>query len=427
MKLAEQYELNEQYEEAYLEYKKELLHNSADIEMYTKLAHLALILEKKEDAKVYYTKILEIDPTSILAYEQLIDLYINEDKFKYYFLRGNMHGLQQMLSHAKNDYKKAIDNAKDNTEALPARYLLAGICEEQEKFQEAIDNYLRIADDDENNHTVFLKLAELYEKTEGIVSAILILERAVNENGYKEFEEILAGYYIRNSQPKEALKITKNDLTKARALMDLANNDEAFSILENCKNNNKDNPLLYSLYAQYYYQKDMHTEAFIEIEKYEKLMPNSPLIYQMRALVYEKMNDSFNEHLNWAKYNMVKGNKDVALNEYLIAYQFNDSDTDLIETIASLLESLNDFTKACEFYEILLNIEPNNKNALQKLAIFRDSIGDYTAAFNYLEKLKEISPREQFVIDNYDSYKNRAENGAGLSGFFKSIFGKRMG
>lgn len=427
MKIAEQYELNEQYEEAYLEYKKELLHNKTDIEMYIKLAHLALILEKKDEAKAYYAKILELDPTSILAHEQLIDLYYDEDKFKYYLLRGNMHGLQQMLSHAKSDYKKAIDNAKDNIEALPARYLLAGICEEQEKYQEAIDVYLIIADDDENNPKIFLKLAELYEKTEGIISAILILERAVNENGYKEFEEILAGYYIRNSQPQEALNITKNDLTKARALMDLNENDKAYSILNNCADNYKTNPQIYSLYAQYYYQKNMSNEAFEEIEKYEKLMPNSPLIYQMRALVYEKMKDSFNEHLNWAKYNIVKGNKDVALNEYLTAYQFNNSDANLIETIAGLLENLNDFTKACEFYELLLNIESNNTNALEKLAIFRESIGDYSGAFNYIEKLKSISPRDKFVLDNYDNYKNKAENGSGLMGFFKSIFGKRMG
>ena len=111
----------------------------------------------------------------------------------------------------------------------------------------------------------------------------------------------------------------------------------------------------------------------------------------------------------------------------MTAYQFNSSDANLIETIASLLESLNDFTKACEFYESLLNIEPENTNALQKLAIFRDSIGDYVAAFNYLEKLKEISPRDKFVLDNYEAYKDRAENGSGLCGFFKSIFGKRMG
>ena len=119
MKLAEQLELDEKYEEAYAEYKKELPHKQGDIELLTKLAHLALILEKKDEAKAYYGRILEVDPSSILAHEQLIDLFANEDKFKYYLLRGNLHALQQQVSYAKSDYKKAIEHAKDQTEALP--------------------------------------------------------------------------------------------------------------------------------------------------------------------------------------------------------------------------------------------------------------------------------------------------------------------
>ena len=427
MKLAEQLEIDEKYEEAYAEYKKELPHKANDIELLTKLAHIALILEKKEEAKAFYGKILEIDPSSILANEQLIDLFVHEDKFKYYLLRGNLHALQQQVSYAKSDYKKAIDSAKDQIEALPARYLYAGIAEEQGKYQEAIDEYLKISDYDEKNPVIFLKLAELYEKTEGIIAAIEILERGRKDYNYKEFEEILAGYYIRNSQPEKSLELTKNDLTKARALMDLGKNDEAFEILNKVKDQYKGQTLIHSLLAQYYFQKGMKDEAFKEIDEYAKIDSNSPLIYQMRALIYEAEGDSFNEHLNWGKYNTLKGEKEVALNEYLAAYQFNNEDIDLVETIAVQLETLKDQTKASEFYEKLIELEPNNSNALEKLAKFRDSIGDYVMAFNYIDKLKSINPRSQFVSENYDSYKDRAENGGSFMNFIKSIFGKRMG
>ena len=427
MKLAEQLEMNEKYEEAYAEYKKELPNKSGDIELLTKLAHLSLILEKKDEAKIYYGKILEIDPANILAYEQLIDLFVNEDKFKYYLFRGNLHSLQQQFSYAKSDYKKAIDNAKDQEEALPARYLYAGLVEQQEKYQEAIDEYLKIADYDEKNPVVFLKLAELYEKTEGIIASIEILERGLKESGFKEFEEILAGYYIRISQPEKALKLTQNELTKARALMDLGKNDEAFEILNKVKNNFQGQAIIHSLLAQYYFQKGMFEEAFGEIDEYAKIEPNSPLIYQMRALIYESKEDSFNEHINWGKFNILKGDKEVALNEYMIAYQFNNKSIELIETIANLLEVLKDNTKACEFYERLIELEPKNTSALEKLAVFRDSIGDYRGAFEYIEQLKAVSPRNQFALDNYESYKDRAENGGSLMSFFKSIFGKRMG
>jgi tetratricopeptide (TPR) repeat protein len=426
MKLAEQLEMNEKYEEAYAEYKKELPNKNEDIELLTKLAHLSLILEKKDEAKIYYGRILEIDPANILAHEQLIDLFVDDDKFKYYLFRGNLHSLQQQYSYAKSDYKKAIDNAKDQEEALPARYLYASLLEQQEKLQDAIDEYLRIADYDEKNPIVFLKLAELYEKTEGIIASIEILERGYKENGFKDFEEILAGYYIRNSQPDKALKLTQNDLTKARALMDLNKNDEAFEILNRIKENFKGQALIHSLLAQYYFQKGMSEEAFREIDEYAKIEPNSPLIYQMRALIYESKNDSYNEHVNWGKFNILKGDKEVALNEYLTAYQFDNKNIELIETIANLLEILKDQTKACEFYEKLIDLEPTNSNALEKLAIFRDSIGDYRGAFEYLEQLKAIDSRNKFVTDNYESYKDRAENGGSFMSFFKAIFGKRM-
>ena len=427
MKVAEQLEMDEKFEEAYAEYRKELPHKQGDVELLTKLAHLALILDKKEDAKAYYGRILEIDPPNILAHEQLIDIFANEDRFKYYLLRGNLHSLQQQFSHAKSDYRKAIDNAKDQEESLPARYLLAGLCEGQEKYQEAIDEYLKISDYDEKNQAIFLKLAELYEKTEGIVASIEILERGRQDRGFKDFEEILAGYYIRNSQPEKAFEYTKNDLTKARALMDMEKNEEAFEILNRVKDNYKDSPLIHSLLAQYYFQKGMKDEAFGEIDEYAKLAPNSPLIYQMRALIYEKEGDSFNEHLNWGKYNILKGEKDVALNEYLTAYQFDNSNSELIETIATQLEGLKDYTKACEFWERLADIEPKNTTALQKLAVFRDSIGDYTGAFDYMQRLKEVDPRNAFVNDNFEKFKDRAENGGSLMSFFKNIFGRRLG
>ena len=426
MNLAEQLEQNEKYEEAYAEYKKMLAKKADDIELLTKLAHLAMILEKREDAKTYYAKILELDPPNILAHEQLIDLFCNEDRFKYYLFRGNLHALQQQMSHARGDYKKAIEHAKDPKEALPARYLYAGLCEGQGKLNEAIDEYLKISDYDDNNPDVFLKLAELYEKTEGLAAAIQTLERGRKDRGFKGFEEILAKYYIRNSQPEKAYELTQNELTKARALFDMGKNEAGYDILMKNKSKYVNEKTFHSLLAQYYFQNDMYDEAFKEIDEYAKLDPNSPLIYQMRALIYEKKDDGFNEHVNWGKYNILRGERDVALNEYLTAYRYDDKDVDLIETIAALLEAEGDKTKASEFYERLADVDPKNKLALQKLAEFRESIGDNYGAIEYMDRLKEIDPRNQFVNDNYAKIKDAAENG-GLMSIFKKIFGKRMG
>lgn len=427
MNTAEQLEQSEKYEEAYAEYKKILMHKPDDVDTLTRIAHVALILNNKTEAKQYYARILEVDPSNIMAHEQLLDLFVDEDKFKYYLLRGNMHALQQQMSYANNDYKKAIAHAKDPQEALPARYLHAGLCEGQEKYQEAIDEYLRIADYDDKNPMVYVKLAELFEKTEGIISAIQTLERGKRDNGFTEYDEVLAGYYIKNSQPEKALAITKNDLTKARALFDMGDNAKGYEVLMSVKDKYQNNQVFYSLLAQYYFQKEMFEDAFKAIEKYEELAPNSPLIYQMRALIYEQQNDSFNEHLNWGKYNVLRGDKDVALNEYMTAYRFNNKDADLIETIASMLQADGDKTKASEFYERLVEVDPKNTNALQHLIEFRESIGDNYGARDYMERLKEADPRNQYVLDNYERIQDGGGMGeGGLLSIFKSIFGKRM-
>ncbi len=427
MNTAEQLEQSEKYDEAYVEYKKILMHKPDDVDILTRAAHVALILGNKTEAKQYYARILEVDPSNIMAHEQLIDIFVDEDKFKYYLLRGNMHALQQQMSYANSDYKKAISHAKDAQEALPARYLHAGLCEGQEKYQEAIDEYLRITDDDPKNPLAYLKLAELYEKTEGIISAIQTLERGKRDNGFDMYDEVLAGYYIRNSQPEKALAITKNELTKARALFDMGDNDKGYEVLMSVKDKYSLEHTYHSLMAQYYFQKNMFDEAFNEIDEFAKLSPNSPLIYQMRALIYEQKGDAFNEHINWGKYNILRKDKDVALNEYMTAFRYNNKDADLIETIASLLEADGDKTKASEFYERLVDVNPKNTLALQKLAEFRESIGDKYGALEYMEKLKEIDPRNQFVEENYEKYQNsNSMGGDGLLGIFKSIFGRRM-
>ena len=59
MNIAEQLEQNEKYDEAYAEYKKQLAQKSSDVELLSKLAHLALILEKKKMQKFIMQKYLK--------------------------------------------------------------------------------------------------------------------------------------------------------------------------------------------------------------------------------------------------------------------------------------------------------------------------------------------------------------------------------
>ena len=82
LQLAEQFEANEQYEQAFEEYKKEYDNNKTDISILERLGHISLILNKPEDAANYYYGILQIDPANSLAFVQLMQIYENTDKYK---------------------------------------------------------------------------------------------------------------------------------------------------------------------------------------------------------------------------------------------------------------------------------------------------------------------------------------------------------
>ena len=106
LQLAEQFEANEQYEQAYEEYKKLYAATPDDIGLLERLGHISLILEKQDEAASYYYEILKRDVTNALAYDQLISIYENTDRYKYYIYRGNKNSIEGKLDFAINDFKK---------------------------------------------------------------------------------------------------------------------------------------------------------------------------------------------------------------------------------------------------------------------------------------------------------------------------------
>ena len=424
MTLAEQYENDEQYEKAYEEYKKQYENGKENVHILQKLGHLASILNKKDEAEEYYKKVVALDKKNIVAYEQLMDIcFENNDKFTYYLSRGQMHVLQEQYEHAINDFKKAIAHGEQDERLNSTRYMLADLYEKTNQQNKAIDEYLKISDTEYASSETYLKLAALYYKTDFLESAIEILQRA-KDDGFEGLDEALAQYYSRANDSEKALNLTKDDMLKARSLMELGRNDAAIELLKSMHDQYKNDSQYCALIAQYYFEIGELETALEKVNEFAKVAPNSPLIYQMRALIYEKKGDEFNEHVNWAKFNNLKGDTDIALNEYMIAHQIDENNIDVIITIADTLDK-TDKNHSVEFYEKLLELQPNNKRALQKLAEFRDRIGDYIEMVNYLDKLKQIDPRNPYVIANYERANQMVTNPPSIidniMNFFKGI------
>ena len=412
LQTAEQLEENEQYTEALEEYKRLYEKNPKDLSLLERLGHLSILLNNKEDAATYYSKILEYDATNPLAYEQLMDIYYEIDRYKYYIYRGNLHTTEHKLEHAINDYRKAINVALSDIDMMNARFVLGTVYEQNEDSLKAIDEYLKVIEYEQTYEEVYTRLTNLYLKEKALPSAIDILERA-RQNGFNtvNIKEQLADIYIKNGDAKRAYDVTSDKLTKVRCLLDMGKTDEAIKDLNEMYGEYSHIAQYHSLKAQYYYMNNEFDKALECVNEFDKAEPNSPLTYQMRALIYEERKDEYNAHINWGKYNLVRADKDVAINEFLNAYQLKDNDVELLNTLAMLLEESGDRNHAMEFYEKISKIDANDKKSLEKLADFRESIGDYSMQAEYLLKLYKLDKRNSLVVrklgDAYDKIHNK--------------------
>lgn len=115
--------------------------------------------------------------------------------------------------------------------------------------------------------------------------------------------------------------------------------------------------------------------------------------------------------MNWGKYNLVRGNKDIAINEFLNAFQVKNDDINLMNTLAMLLEESGDRNHAMEFYEKISQLDEKDKKSLEKLAEFRESIGDYKSQADYLLKLYHLDKRNAITVrrlgEAYEKLRNK--------------------
>ena len=402
IQLAEQFEANEQYEQAFAEYKKEYANSPDDIGILERLGHLSLILGNKDEAAGYYYEILKRDVANPLAYEQLMSIYEDTNKYLYYVYRGNKNSLEGKLTFAINDFKKALTHATDDeAQVVMTRLTLANLYRQTGDKMKAIDEFNVILEYSKLNEDIFLQLADLYLEDEAYSSALDALNRAISKGfDTDRIHEALATVYLKSGDAQKAIENTKDELLKIQCMLELGQGAEAFNKLNSLPEQYKNLPRYFTLMAQYCYSTKDFEKALMYIEEYNKAQPNSPLTYQMRALVYDETDNEYYSHVNWARYNMLRGNRDIAVNEFINAVQIRADEVDVLFTLADLLTEDGDVNHASEDYEKIIKIEPTNKEALKKLAAYRESIGDTKGQLNYLEKLYEADPNDLTGLKN---------------------------
>lgn len=390
---------NENYEKAF-----ELLKTAYDLdktnsEVLERLALSAQTLDRKEEAVNYWESLIDLDPNSLVAYSELQDIYLHQDKYKYYLTRAKTKILQENIGQAVPDYKKAIDNTSNEREIIEARFLLAKAYEFLNKKQNAIDEYFKILDYGDNL-SVYYKIADLYADSDKY-AAINVLERAVNAYPAEEnLKELMAGLLIETNQLSEAIKYVQSDLTKAKICLMQGNNEEALAALNLIEDKKSSQYLI--LMAEYFFNAKDFDKCKDMINEFKKLEPQSPLVYQMTALVFEEKNDLFNAHYNWGLFYTLKKDYQMALNEFLQAHNLKPDNAQVLKEIIKINENNGDSNSLVEFYEKLLAIEPDNASALINLGKFYADMYEFQNALKYYEKLENINNK------NYQVYKEIA-------------------
>lgn len=403
---AQQFEEEEKYEEAYECYKYALNADPKNTDILQNIAVCAQTLHKNDEAKDYWQMLMELKPEDPISYTQLLDIYFIENKYLYYMTRAKLKVLESRLPQATDDYKKAINNTSEEKEIIEARYLLAQTYEYINKPMQAIDEYLKILDY-EHNENVYISLAGLYYK-EDKSAAVDILQKAIVEYPQSEpIREFLCQAYLATGNYADAEKYAVSIFNKIKSMLMQEKNEEAFEELKQLSAKEKQDISYSALMAEYYYNIGDDKNTLIWIEQFEKMNPNNPLPYQMRALVYEKMNNEYESHFNWGKYYIKKNDHDLALNEYLNAYNTNPDKTEVIKELINLYSALNDNFACAEFCEKLVKIEKNDIATIKRLVKFYEEQGYEDKVMEYLFALTEINNKD---YDAYLKLARHAEN-----------------
>ena len=390
---AQQFEDEDKFEQAYECYKYAHELDKTDTEVIQKLAACAQMLQYHNDAVNYWNLYMQIKPEDPVSYSQLLDLYFHENKYEYYMTRAKLKTIEGRLPQATDDYKKAINNTSEEKEIINARYLLAQTYKIIGKPLQAIDEYLKILDHDPNE-AVYLSLANLYYE-EDKSAALNILHQAIERYPDSDnIKEFLCKIYLATGDYEKAEKYAINDFDKIKSLLMQEKNEQAFEMLNKLSEKQKKEPQYAALMAEYYYNLNDNEKTLSYIDIYEKANPDSPLSSQMRALVYEQKGDEFNAHYNWGKYYIKKNNMELALDEYLNAFNENQKDTGIIKELINLYSAIDDKFACAEFCEKLVQIDTNDTATLKRLIKFYEEQGYEDKVMDYLYQLADTNERD---------------------------------
>jgi tetratricopeptide (TPR) repeat protein len=266
---------------------------------------------------------------------------------------------QGKLLHSLQLYESIINEFSEFTDAY---FGMAEVYESLGNIEPAIDLLKEYLETDNENKTVRLFLGQYllrnsrWEETIDVLSYILPEEEPVVYFflGYAHF--MLTEYELAKINFLNFVSHTEHSELLHEAHIYLAKTEIKLSNFEKALTFAKKADIMYSnywelnaIYAEIYYNLDMHAHGVSPVEKAIKLNPNEPKIYELAGKIYFKLGDFIKAEKNFLKY--IELTEDVSSDAY----------TKLAETCLRG----NKFSDALVFFDIALKIDPENKFAYE--------------------------------------------------------------
>ncbi len=364
---------------------------------------------EREKAIELYNKILEEAPGDEIAHGQLMDLYFDTDKFKYYLMRANYNIVNQKIEHAINDTKKALNL---DPESIDARVKLARLYRISNKNLKAIDEFNKIIELEPKYREGYLELVNLYTLEDAKESAVGIAKKAVDEfEGDEELKNLLAKLYFDTGAYELAFGVVTDNFLKAKILLSDGKNDEAKAVLDSIHAKDKDQKAACNLLlAEYYYNKNEYDNALNVIDDYIRAMGPDAVSFQMKALCFEEKGDEFNAALHFGYMKKAQGKNDEAVVEFNHAHSLNKKDKNVLIELANLYMGLGEKYTAMDFWNAIYELD-GDIHAKEVLGEFYFAEGDYRMAEKY-GKVRENKTSGNESADK--SYQEATEEDEGL-------------
>ena len=298
------------------------------------------------------------------------------------FLLAKRYFNENQIELAIKECENILNDEPDYIQALN---LMALIGLKLENYDLSDSYFKKCLDIDSNNILVIKNYCISLKKQQKLEEAnefLFRLYKLTNAEPAITFE--LANNLILTNKKEDALDIVSMSLkhnpesdllnsTKGNVLFELGQYEESEEYYKKAYLTNKYNFQIlfrlgfYSLNNKKYHKSINYFELILNNkEKFLNFSQEFYLVYYNIGLSYEKLSEF-----------------DQAEKYYLIAYQLNQNDINILVNLSTIYNEKREFSKAIEFLQKAISINPENRVFYNNLAIIYSSMGDYRQSVYY--------------------------------------------